>query len=255
MRYEILGPLRVVDDAGVSFISARKMETLLAVLLARCGTGVTTGQLITEIWGEQAPRRANAALHVYISQLRKFLHRPGRATSPIVTRPHGYLLRQGSDELDAQDFQRLMNHGRARARMRCDEDAIVAFESALDMWRGPAMADLTEGPIVYAYATWLEESRLECVELLTESYLKLGRHREVVGRLYALTSEHPLREAFYRYLMVALYRSERQADALAVYRSARDVLRDELGLTPCRALRDLHSAILAGDELLDRHAV
>src|SRR4051794_14412309 len=103
MRYEILGPLRVVDDAGVSFISARKMETLLAVLLARCGTGVTTGQLITEIWGEQAPRRANAALHVYISQLRKFLHRPGRAGSPIVTRPHGYLLRQGGDELDAQD--------------------------------------------------------------------------------------------------------------------------------------------------------
>src|SRR5260221_14189978 len=93
VRYEILGPLRVVDEEGNSFISARKIEVLLALLLIRADQVVPTDQLITEIWGEWAPRRANAGLHVNISQLRKFLHRPGRPGSPIETRPPGYLLR------------------------------------------------------------------------------------------------------------------------------------------------------------------
>jgi DNA-binding SARP family transcriptional activator len=251
LRYEILGPLRVIDSAGVSFISAPKIEILLAVLLIRSDQVVAISQLMGEIWGEKPPRRATTSLHVYVSQLRKFLARPGRADSPIVTRPPGYMLRRGGDELDVEVFQRLIDQGRSFARAGRHEDASRSFESALGLWRGPALSDLRESPVVNGFVTWLEEARLECTEMLIESDLILGRHRENVVRLSALTAEHPLRETFYRQLMLALYRSERQADALRVYQTARQTLDDELGLEPCRALRDLHRAILLGGSGLD----
>ncbi|MFI6024484.1 AfsR/SARP family transcriptional regulator [Amycolatopsis magusensis] len=254
MRYEILGRLRVVDDEGSTSLTARKMETLLAVLLGRADQVVTTDQLIAEIWGDRPPQRVNAALHVYISQLRKFLDRPGRSASPIVTRQQGYLLHLGEDTLDVNDFQRLVNRGREAAQRGRHEEAVAHFEGALSLWRGRALNDVQDGPILYWYVTWLEEARLECVEMLNDAYLVLSRHREVVGRLYVLTGEHPLRESFYRQLMLALFRSERQADALKVYQHARERLNAELGLEPCRPLRELQGAILRGDELL-KHTV
>lgn len=251
MRYEILGPLRVVDENGSSFISARKIEILLAVLLIRADRVVTTDQLIAEIWGEEVPRRATACLHVYISQLRKFLYRPGRQGSPIVTRLPGYLLRMGSDEFDLRSFQQLVSTGRTLFRQGRHAEASERFERALGLWRGPAFNDLGVGPTVAGCATWLAESRVECIEMLTDAQLELGLHRELVGRLYSLTAEYPLREAFYRQLMLALYRSERQADALGVYQLARKTLNDELGLEPCLALKDLQRAILTADARLD----
>jgi DNA-binding SARP family transcriptional activator len=118
------------------------------------------------------------------------------------------------------------------------------------------LGDLRNGPIVDGFVTWMMESRMECLEMLADAHLRVGRHRELVGRLYSLTAENPLREAFYRQLMLALYRSERQADALKVYQSARATLNDELGLEPCKALRDLHQAILAEDyDQLDLRAI
>jgi SARP family transcriptional regulator, regulator of embCAB operon len=261
MRYEILGPLRVVDATGTSFITARKIETLLAVLLIRAGQLTTTDQLMTEIWGEHPPRRATASLHVYVSQLRKFLDRPERKASPIVTRGPGYLLQLGVDELDVCDFQRLMQQGRRDIQQGNPKAAAAAFEQALGLWRGTTLGDLRDGPITYAYAVWTEELRLECLEALVDTYLSLGRHREIVGRLYSLTEDHSLHEAFYRQLMTALYRSDRQADALKVYRTARERLHRELALEPCRSLRRTHEAILRGDEgllgqqRLDRTAV
>lgn len=251
MRYEILGPLRVVDDNGSSSISARKIEILLAVLLIRADRVVTTDELIAEIWGEQVPRRATACLQVYISQLRKFLSRPGRPGSPIVTRLPGYLLRMGSDESDLHSFQHLASTGRTFLRQGRHAEASECFKRALGLWRGSALSDFSGGPIIVGYATWLAESRVECIEMLTDSQLELGLHRELVGRLYSLTAEYPLREAFYRRLMLALYRSECQADALEVYQLARKTLDDELGLEPCLALRDLQRAILRADAHLD----
>lgn len=251
LKYEILGQLRVVDDRGSSFISARKIETLLAVLLIRSDQVVPSDQLITEIWGETVPRRATAALHVYISQLRKFLKRPGRLDSPIVTRSAGYLLATGDDEVDYQFFIRYADAGRAAARAGRHDDAAVAFEAALALWRGPVLADLRYAPMVDGFATWLMDARLECMELQADSLLHLGRHRELVGKLYSLTAEYPLREGFYRQLMLALYRSECRADALKVYQSARDTLGTELGLEPCRALQELQQAILRADSDLD----
>ncbi|MFG2004730.1 BTAD domain-containing putative transcriptional regulator [Spirillospora sp. NPDC048911] len=248
MRFEMLGPLRVLDHERVSRLTAHKIEIVLAVLLARGAQVTTTDELMSELWGEHPPRRATASLHVYISQLRKFLARPGQEGSPIVTRPPGYLFQFDGHELDVFDFEMCAEHARSALRAERLEEAAEAFELALGLWRGATLGDLRDGPIISAHATWLEELRLECRELLVDAYLRLGRHRDVIGRLYSLSEEHPLHEAFYRQLMVALYRSERQADALKVYRTAHDRLEQELALAPCRSLRRLHMAILRGDD-------
>lgn len=254
MRYEILGPLRVADGNVHSFISARKIETVLALLLIRSDQVVLPEQLIAELWGGRPPRRAAAGLHVYISQLRKFLHRPSRPDSPVITKPSGYLLRPGSDELDFQLFLRWVDDGRVHFRDRRWEEAIFCLEKGLELWRGQVLGDI-RGPIIDGFVAWLTEVRMECLEMLVEAQLQMGRHRELVGRLYSLTAENPLREAFYRQLMLALYRSERQADALKAYQTARRTLIAELGLEPCRALRELQQAILADDGRLELVAV
>jgi DNA-binding SARP family transcriptional activator len=251
MRYEILGPLRVIDGGDVSFIGAPKIETLLVALLIRTEQVVSFDQLITEIWGRRPPRRASAGLHVYVSRLRKLLSRPERPASAIVTRPRGYVFHAGSDELDLREFRRTMDLGRADVRADRHERAVVHFETALELLRGPVLDEAPHGPIVDGFVTWLSEARLECAELLVESQLALSRHREVVGRLSSLTAEHPLHEAFYRQLMLALYRSQRQADALKVYQAARRALNEQLGLEPCRELRELQQAILTDDGRLE----
>jgi DNA-binding SARP family transcriptional activator len=212
---------------------------------------VSLDHLITEIWGDHAPRRAMAGLHVYVSQLRKFLHRADTEDSPIVTHPSGYLLRTGTDELDYQVFEGLVAGGRDCARQRLYEQATEYFENALSMWRGPVLGDLSPGPVTVGFATRMLETWLECTEALIECQLLLGLHREVVGHLYSLTAEHPLHEAFHRQLMLALYRSERQADALRAYQVAWRTLDEELGVRPCRSLQELQRAILDADDHLD----
>ncbi|WP_380280644.1 BTAD domain-containing putative transcriptional regulator [Kitasatospora purpeofusca] len=251
MRYEIMGGLRVCDGEAVSVVSARKMETLLAVLLIRAGQVVTVSQFTAELWGDTPPRRATAALHVYISQLRKFLDRPGRTENPIATRSPGYLLRLGHDTLDVHEFQQLMTRGRAAMKRDRYEEASAVLDGALALWRSPVLSELRLGPIVNSFAAWAEEARLECIEMRMDADLALGSHRELVSELYSLTAEHPLREAFHRQLMLALYRSERQSDALRAYANARETLNDELGIEPGRVLRDLQRSILLDDGRLD----
>jgi SARP family transcriptional regulator, regulator of embCAB operon len=251
MRYEILGPIRVVDGPSIKSISARKIEVLLATLLVRSGQAVSSKELMTEIWGEHTPGQANAGLHVYVSQLRKFLRRADVPASPIVTVRTGYLLDLGTDELDFHVFQRLMRQGQLQRKARCIEEACDAFEQAIGLWRGPVLDDLRDGPVLNGFVCWAEQARLECVEELVDSALRLGRHREFVSYLYVQTEEHPLHEAFYRQLMLALYRSGCRADALRVYQSARTVLKDELGLEPPGSLRHLHHAILVDDPQLE----
>lgn len=258
MRYEILGPLCIIDRGRRTGVGSRKVQTLLSTLLARADQLVTREQLITEIWGEHPPRRAMAGLHVYVSQLRKTLAAPGTdggadgpAGGPVVTRPAGYVLDVGADEIDAQQFTRLAEQGRQLLREHRPETARGTLQAALDLWRGPILDNLSPGPILDGYLTSLIETRLECQELLVEAMLQLGRHRELIAPLQGLTNGHPLREAFYRQLMLALYRSERAGDALQVFQLARRVLRDELGLEPCWALQDLQRAILAADRVLD----
>src|SRR5689334_21719171 len=166
MRYEILGPLRVVDEQGESALSARKIEMLLAVLLVRANQAVTHDQLITEIWGEQPPRRVMAGLHVYVSHLRKFLSRPGRPDNPIVTCTPGYMLRLGDDLLDAEMFLAQVREGREFVAQGSDGRACECLESALALWRGPVLADMPCGALLSGFVTWLTETRMECAELL-----------------------------------------------------------------------------------------
>jgi DNA-binding SARP family transcriptional activator len=187
---------------------------------------------------------------VFVSQLRKFLSRPGRPASPVVTRPPGYLLSLGGDEFDAQQYLRQMEAGRAHAAAARHAEAAGCLAGALELWRGPVLNGVCPGPILEGFVSWLTEARLDCTEQLIDSQLALGRHRELVGRLYSLTAEHPLRESFYRQLMLALYRSDRQADALKVYQSARRTLNEELGLEPCRALQEVQRAVLRADDQL-----
>ena len=247
MRYQILGPLRVSDDDGVSFISARKIEVLLTVLLVRSGQIVSIEQMMSELWNGRPPRRGLASLHVYISKLRKFLDRPGNGGSAIITRPPGYQMDLGGDEIDFHDFLRLVDDGRARMRQGDDLTAADHLENALALWRGPILDHVHRGPIVEGFVQWLTEVQAECTEMLMEALINLGRHREVIGRLHSLVAAHPLREVFYQQLMLALYRCDRKAEALGVYRTARQTLHDELGLEPCHALQELHQAILAAD--------
>ncbi|MGW5352854.1 AfsR/SARP family transcriptional regulator [Streptomyces sp. NPDC004031] len=232
-------------------MSARKIETLLAVLLIRVDQVVTVSHLTAELWGEQAPRRATAALHVYVSQLRKFLDRPDRPENPIATHSPGYLLSLGDDTLDVHEFQQLVARGRTAMKRNRHEEASAVLGQALTLWRGPVLSELRHGQTVNSFAAWAEEARLECIEMRTDADLELGCHRELVGQLYSLTAEHPLREAFHRQLMLALYRSERQSDALRVYANVRSTLNSELGIEPGRALRDLQRSILLDDGRLD----
>ncbi|MEV6800336.1 AfsR/SARP family transcriptional regulator [Micromonospora rifamycinica] len=251
MRYEILGPLRIVDGDETSVITAPKIGVVLAVLLIRSGRLVPADQLVNEIWDDNVPRTATTGLHVYVSQLRKFLQRPGRGESPILTRNPGYLLRLGGDEFDLQMFRENADLARAYLREGRDELATAYFDRALGLCYGPVLGDLPRGPVIDGFVTWLTEERLECIEMSMETGLRLGRHRELVSRLYSLTAEWPLREVFHRQLMLALYRSDRQADALHVYQRLRHLLQRELGVEPCRSVRELHRLILMADECLD----
>jgi DNA-binding SARP family transcriptional activator len=251
VRYETLGSLRFRTGSRLSTVNARNMEVILATLLVRADETVSVPQLAYEVWGNDPPRRYLAAIHVYISQLRKMLAEPDRAENPIVTRSPGYVLRLGADRVDAEEFQRLTQSGREATRAGRLEEAAGLFEEALALWRGPALGDLRAGPIVDGFTTWAEEARLECVCAHVDAGLALGRHRELIGGLYSLVAEHPLHEGFHRQLMIALYRSERQSDALRVYRAARRTLSTELGIEPGRALREVHRAILLADQRLD----
>lgn len=244
MRYEILGPLRVVDGSSATSLSARKIEVLLAALLVRAGEPVSSEDLMKEIWGNRAPRQTLAALHVYVSQLRKFLRRPGRTDGSIVTARGGYVLKLGADALDFGMFQDMVRAGRAAQQAGRIHEACEEYEEGLGLWRGPVLEDLRDGAIVNGFVCWAERARLECVERFVETGLELGRHREFVSYLYARIEELPLHESFYRRLMLALYRSGCRADALSVYQSARTVLSEELGLEPSAALKRLHHAVL-----------
>ncbi|TMR04962.1 AfsR/SARP family transcriptional regulator [Actinomadura soli] len=248
MRYEILGPLRVIDGKSAQTVNAQKVEILLAALIIRSGQVVSADRLIREIWGEEPPRSATAGLYVYISQIRKLLRRPGTQPSPVLTRPPGYVLTLAPpDGLDLRDFTALLKEGRAHLRSSDHKAAVRSFEDALALCRGPLPADAARGPILQGFRTWLNEAQLECMEGLMDARMALGRHRELVSDLYLLSTEHPIREAFHRQLMLALHRSGCRGDALLAYQRARRTLREELGVEPGAALQDVQRAILMDD--------
>ena len=242
MEFRILGPLEVWDEGGEVSLGGRKPRALLAVLLLHPNEVVSADRLIDELWGEDSPERAAAALRVNVSRLRKALPQ-----DVLTTRSPGYVIRVEPDELDLHRFERLVDEGRSLLARGLPADASERLREALSLWRGPALADFAYESFAQTAIARLEEIRLAAVELRIDADLALGRHDELVGELEALVAEHPLRERLRRYLMTALYRSGRQAEALDAYQDARRALVDELGIEPSPALQELERAILRQD--------
>jgi DNA-binding SARP family transcriptional activator len=246
MEFRILGPLEVLDGDRVLPLGGPKQRAVLAVLVLHANRVVSTERLIDELWGEEPPETAKVVIQGYVSSLRKVL---GAGT--IATHGSGYALGVEPEQLDLFRFEQLV----ARARAADPAEASAGLREALELWRGPALADFTYEPFAQAPILRLDELRLAALEDRIEADLVLGRHGEVVGELEALVAEHPLRERLRGQLMLALYRSGRQAEALAGYQEARRVLVDELGIEPTQALQDLERAILRQDPELAPLAV
>jgi predicted ATPase/DNA-binding SARP family transcriptional activator len=246
LEFRVLGPLEVLRDGEAIELGAAKQRALLAVLLLHTNKVVPVDRLIDDLWGERQPDTAANALQVYISGLRKVLGR-----DRLITRRPGYLLEVGVDELDALQFEEWAAHGRAALERGEPAAALHHLASALSLWRGPALADFAYEPFAAADAARLEELRISAIEDRVDADLALGRHREVVGTLDGLVTEHPLRERLSGQRMLALYRSGRQADALRAYQSLRKRLAEELGIDPSPALQQLEAAVLAQDPALD----
>jgi DNA-binding SARP family transcriptional activator/streptogramin lyase len=241
MRYAILGPLEVYDGAQPLGIGGGRQRKLLGVLLVHANESVSSDRLIEELWDGEPPPTASKALQGLVSQLRKHL---GAGSLETVT--GGYLLRVSPGDTDAQQFEELLQEARPLDRAR----AVAKLRSALALWRGPALADFAYDEFARSEIERLEELRESCIERRIDLELALGHHDDLVPELESLVREYPLRERLRRHLILALYRSGRQADALAAYQDARTMLRDQLGLDPSEELQELQKAILAHDPSL-----
>jgi WD40 repeat protein/DNA-binding SARP family transcriptional activator len=225
----------VAADGRTVPLGGPKPRAVLAMLALDPGTTVSTDRLIEGLWGDEPPTTAAKTLQVYVSRLRKALTANGDGTE-IVTRARGYELRLAPDDIDACRFERLLAHGAPR--------------EALALWRGPPLDDVADEPFAAGEIRRLEELRLAAIEQAIDADLAAGRHRELVGELDVLVAAHSLHERFHAQLMLALYRSGRQAEALAAYRRARAALVDQIGVEPGPELRELHEAILRQDPSL-----
>jgi len=253
MEFRILGPLEVSADGRQVALGGVKQRAVLAILLLHRNEVVSTERLIDELWGERPPATAAKTIQVYVSQLRKALGdrgARGEAESVLVTKAPGYMLVVKPGELDADQFSRCVEEGRRALAATNPRAAARKLLDGLALWRGPALADFALDSFAQNETARLEETRVSALEERIEADLALGRHAELVGELESLVAAHPLRERLRGQLMLALYRSGRQAEALDAYRDARRTLVDQLGLEPGPALQQLERAILAHDAAL-----
>ncbi|MDP8910031.1 MAG: AfsR/SARP family transcriptional regulator, partial [Chloroflexota bacterium] len=252
MDFRILGPLEALEEGRAVTLGGSKQRALLAVLLLHANETLSADRLIDELWGDQPPATASKTVQVHVSRLRKTLgERPGNGRGGVVvTRDRGYELVLEPERLDAHRFERLVAAGRSEHAAGRATRAVSLLEQALALWRGPALADLAHEPFAQREIARLEDLRVSAEELLIDAQLELGRHERILGRIEALIDEHPYRERLRAQLMIALYRCERQADALQAYQDARRKLVEELGLEPGERLRELERAILAQDPAL-----
>jgi class 3 adenylate cyclase len=232
VEVKLLGPLEVSVDGRPIQLRRPKQRALLALLALRAGEVVSTDRLVEELWGEHPPKAAVGSLQNLVSELRKLL-----GPDLLVTRAPGYVLELDRQHVDAHRFERHVRDGQVR--------------EGLALWRGPALTDLAFEPFAQAEIARLEELRTAVREDLFDAELQLGRHGRLVAELEAFVAEHPLRERPRGQLMLALYRSGRQADALEAYRQARKTLVDELGIDPSSELQQLEQAMLRHDPAVD----
>ena len=250
VEFRILGPVEVVADGEPIGISSHKQRGLLAALLVSANQVVSKDRLIDDLWGAAPPSTAANTLQVYISQLRKALAGTEAAGS-IATQPPGYVITVEPGQLDLWSFEQHLAAGRDALEAGDAELAASELRAALALWRGRALSELDDAGLAQPTVGRLDELRLSAIEDLIDADLARGRHASVRAELDELVSRHPLRERFWQQLMLAHYRSDRQADALEAYRRARSILVEELGIEPGARLQELERAILAHDPSLE----
>jgi len=256
MDYRILGRLEVHDDGRDLALGGEKPRALLAILLLHRNEVVSADRLMDELWGESPPASALRTLQAYVSRLRKALSDgnggpSGSNGGVLLTQGRGYLLRIASGELDLDRFSDMAERGRDALAAGNPREAADRLREALELWRGPPLAEFAYERFAQAAIAQLEELRLAAVEERIDADLVLGQARDLVGELRDLVARHPLRERLRGQLMLALYRSGRQAEALEVYQDFRRALSEELGLEPGPGLQQLELAILNRDPALD----
>ena len=247
MEVRLLGPLEVVDDSGQTVaVPGARQRALLALLALNPGRVTSAEHLINELWPTSTPQRPDNALQLVVFKLRRAL---GAAT--IETRPPGYLLVVPEENVDAHAFEAFVHRGRDAVAGDRTAQAIECFEAALDLWRGAALVEFGEVASAVSAAVRFEELRATTIEERFEALLEMGRDADLIPDLDAAITAMPFRERLRGQLMLALYRSGRQAEALRAFREARRVLADELGLEPGTELRRMEAAILGQDAALE----
>jgi DNA-binding SARP family transcriptional activator len=254
LTFRVLGSFEVHDEDGPLALGGLKQRAVLAVLALTPGRSVSADRLIDEVWGAEPPRQAAASLQAYVSNLRRVLE-PGRAAREparvLGSNAGGYVLLIDPDDVDAHRFERLAEAGRALLRNDRPEAARQTLAQALGLWRGPPLSEFREQPTVRTEAARLAEVRIEALEARVSADLALGEHASVVPELQRLVVDEPLREQLWTHLMLALYRSGRQSDALAAYQQCRRRLDADIGIEPHPALRQLEANILRQSPSLD----
>jgi DNA-binding SARP family transcriptional activator len=248
VEFGILGPLEVRDGSALVWVPGAKERALLADLLVHAGRVVSADRLVEDLWAEDPPGNPANTLQGRVSALRRALGPDGSGL--LVTRLPGYALELDPAQLDAARFERLVE----RAGRAAGDEAARLLREGLGLWRGSALAEFTEQPWAQAEAARLEQLRLAATEALVERRLATGGHAGLVGELEGLVAAHPTRERLRAQLMLALYRSGRQADALEAYQRGRRVLAEELGIDPSPDLQRLQQAILVQDPALETAA-
>ena len=244
MRFGLLGRVVVRDGDVLSAVNPPMSRTLLAALLVSANQVVPAERLVDVMWNDSPPASATASLHNHVAKLRSRLAGTGAVVRTVAP---GYLLNVASGDLDVEAFTGLLDRATQVGAAGEWAAAEASLTAALALWRGDPLADVTSEALRASETPRLQQFLLDAQEARVDACLHLGRYREAIAELGALTVAYPLRERFHEQLMIACSRTGRVADALAAYRRARKVLRDELGIEPGASLRELHQLILAGD--------
>ncbi|MBQ0987099.1 winged helix-turn-helix domain-containing protein [Streptomyces sp. F63] len=248
MRFQLLGPLSVTDGADAVVLPPSKPTILLAVLLLHANSVVSAEHLQRAVWGEARPATAKAALQTCVLRLRRLLPRHGVTETPIEAVPGGYRITAGPQTLDLLGFRAAVRRA-AAVPAHAPETELSTLKEGLSLWQGPLLANVRSDTLHRDEVPRLAEERLRAVERACDLELALGRCGEALAELWAVTRAHPGHERFHEQLMEALYRTGRQAEALAEYRRVKQYLREELGVDPSPTLRRLELAILRGEDL------
>jgi YVTN family beta-propeller protein len=251
LEFRVLGPVEICDGGRILALGGPKQRALLADLALNAGSVVSTARLIDDLWGDAPPPAAGHTVETYIARLRR-VFRDGSAPGVLLTRPPGYVLEAEPGRVDAFRFEQLVRDGTAAADRGEHEDAAGLLRAALALWRGQALADITDAPFARGAVRRLTDLHVLALERRLESCLQLGRAQDLIPELETLVASHPYHEPFHRQLMLALYRSGRQSEALAAFRRARGLLTDELGIEPGPDLRRMEQAILRQDPELEQ---